>query len=104
MTQEDKELLLKYLCAALPYGVKVRNVKMGFDIYDFNHNVKEIKTLIEEYNIKPYLRSMSSMTEKEHKEYEQWLPDGFNINTVNWFLENQFDIMGLIPKGLAIED
>ena len=52
---------------------------------------------------RPYLRPMSSMTEKEHKEYEQWLPDGFNINTVNWFLENHFDFMGLIPKDLAIE-
>ena len=100
---KEKELLLKYLCMALPYGVKVRNVKNEFDIYDFNHNVKEIKTLIEEYNIKPYLRPMSSMTEEEHKEYEQWLPDGFNINTVNWLLEHHFDFMGLIEKGLALE-
>ena len=103
MTQEDKELLLKYLCMALPYGVIVeynndgclatRELGLG-SLHDFMFDNAELK---------PYLRPMSSMTEKEHKEYEQWLPDGFNINTVNWLLKNHFDFMGLIPKGLAIE-
>ena len=43
------------------------------------------------------------MTDEEHKEYEKWLPDGFNVNTFYWLLENHFDFMGLIPKNLAIE-
>ena len=103
MKQENKELLLKYLCMALPYKVMVeynngdsaetREIGLG-SLHDFMFDNAELK---------PYLRPMFSMTEKEHKEYEQWLPDGFNINTVNWLLEHHFDFMGLIPKGLAIE-
>ena len=117
MTQE-KELLLKYLCMALPYGVKVLDtaedlnkiceldsimtsrkydkVFVGLTLPD-----DAIMTGIE--MVKPYLRPMSSMTEEEHKEYEKWLPDGFNVNTFYWLLEHHFDFMGLIPKDLAIE-
>ena len=31
MTQEDKQLLLKDLCARLPYGVKVESVFINTD-------------------------------------------------------------------------
>ena len=112
MNQEEKELLIKDLCTRAPYGVKVRNVKMGFDIYDFNHNVKEIRTLIEEYDIKPYLRSMSSMTDEEFKEYHSMLIDidksGLMIQkqitrVVDWLDRKMFDHRGLIPKRLALK-
>ena len=83
MTPEEKQLLLKDLCARLPYGVncsctwchEVPNGTTGC--------VQELSTfLIDEIEImdnpeydcqicdvKPYLRPMSSMTEEEEKEY-----------------------------------
>jgi len=104
---------------ALPYGVICKCYHTEFDewagtpfVAEYNDTLVNIGVngyfLVGGFSyeideIKPYLRPMSSMTEEEHKEYEQWLPDGFNINTVNWLLENHFDFMGLIPKGLALE-
>ena len=113
MTQEDKELLLKYLCMALPYNIYLKHknypkakLKLICVFNDGRIGVEEnciqlTPTSIDE--CKPYLRPMSSMTEEEHKEYEKWLPDSFNVDTFNWLLEHHFDFMGLIPKDLAIE-
>ena len=80
MKQEDKELLLKDLCARLPYGVKIdviyskdsgsslraRLCSEGINILDTN-----ILWLFQqsEVYIKPYLFPMSSMTEEQKKEY-----------------------------------
>ena len=106
MKQEYKDLLLKYLCAALPYGVKFGcDIKGVWTLKGITHNgVHYIcwPGAVALEVVKPYLRPMSSMTEEEHKEYEQWLPDGYCVNTFVWLLENHFDFMGLIPKGLAI--
>ena len=91
MTQEDKQLLLKDLCARLPYGVKIHvdytfkspyNVHLETDcgLVEFNvekgeylaltdrdnHSARKRFTL---ENIKPYLRPMSSMTEEEENEF-----------------------------------
>lgn len=68
---------------------------------------------------KPYLRSMSSMTEEENEElkYEielelQALASGGGHNTVNaapaafeidFYNKHHFDYRGLIPMGLALE-
>ena len=97
MTQEDKELLLKDLCARLPYGVKVKTpyndailrgivdrkgVKTTIDYTDI---VTDKQTYPIRY-IKPYLRPMSSMTEEEKDCYKKHL-----------------DINNLIPRGLAID-
>ena len=74
MTQEDKELLVKDLCARLPYGVKVR-VKnnererewYGVSGYDTTATTDSISKLVDS-NFKPYLRPMSSMTTKEESD------------------------------------
>ena len=65
--QENKELLLKDLCARLPYGVKMTD---GVDIYRLTSPFlyKYI-----EMELKPYLRPMSSMTEEERKTYAKLL-------------------------------
>ena len=113
MTQEDKELLLKDLSGRLPYGVIVEITTDG-GMMEASYNMKldtEILSGIinDEYEIKPYLRSMSSMTEEEkdvynHRNeclfYDGRFDDAF---AVDWLNENMFDYRGLIPKGLAIE-
>lgn len=123
MTQEDKELLLKDLCARLPYGVKcVFHSKDG----DIPSTVVKIDTenktvshkpngqnqiyfhWIESGNIKPYLRPMSNMTADERKYYNyltRLVQDGeaWEHEVVDWLNTHHFDYRGLIEKGLAFE-
>ena len=85
MTQEDKELLLKDLCARLPYGVKVQcedylftfdkdHMGIGMLYKDFNMNLLESPKIILSgcyygEDIKPYLFPLSSMTKEQYKEW-----------------------------------
>ena len=70
----DKELLLKDLCARLPYGLKVKCEKYSFPVTIlYGGNIDEVKFIetggIENiYAIKPYLFPLSSMTEEQKKE------------------------------------
>ena len=83
MTQEDRQLLLKDLCARLPYGVKFKadNEECIREI----HYIRDEDVYIREYSnlpywidtIKPYLRPMSSMTEDEKDELYDW---GWDVN------------------------
>jgi len=132
MTQEDKELLLKDLCARLPYGVM-----LNIDYYDLQGDGKlKNRDVILSYgnighcfghtnwvNAKPYLRPISSMTKEEE---DEWC--GLNVDPLleavgerhtrvedlmlraksqymptEWFNAHHFDYRGLIPLGLAIE-
>ena len=79
MTQEEKELLLQDLCARFLYGVKCFTKYGALPIYKMYYDgsiIFEIKSLdgngVTRFGCdipKPYLRSMSSMTNKERKEY-----------------------------------
>ena len=103
MTTEEKELLLKDLCARLPYGIMVKD-RNG--IHKLTVGNTEFTDLFysNKCNIKPYLRPMSSMIEKEREEFfEKWGLDGWNIDTFDWLNTHYFDYRGLIKKGLAIE-
>ena len=82
MTQEHKELLLKDLCARLPYGVKFmcnKNIytTKGLDLIvtdegDWEYAVTAKDTApIEIDFIKPYLFPLSSMTEEQAKEVQE---------------------------------
>ena len=70
MTQEDKQLLLKDLCARLPYGLKVKCEKYSFPVTIlYGGNIDEVKFKetggIENIcTIKLYLFPLSSMTEE----------------------------------------
>ena len=156
MTQKEKQILIKDLCARLPYGVKIqlRNT------YNYHHEnickqgdftIDEIKSIdkngesikiyhnnpldwswyiddIEIDDIKPYLRSMSSMTDEEKKELSKkyvwniwsgqiqiryhsqgcWddeteCPTKEYIILFDWLNKHHFDYRGLIEKGLALE-
>lgn len=82
MAKEDKKLLLKDLSARLSYGVKIsipelwtseNKIEILDEIFkgdDGLYRVNGNGMLIE--NIKPYLRSMSSMTEEEIREFTRF--------------------------------
>ena len=129
MTQEDKSLLLKDLCARLPYGVKFacnKNVytAKGLDLivtdegdWEYAVTAKGIAPIEIDF-IKPYLFPMSSMTETQCYELAS-IRSGFqdcwkyiktpiplsicNFEQIDWFHKNHFDYRGLIEKGLAID-
>lgn len=124
MTQENKELLFKDLCARLPYGVKVNNEIQGdFVIHGICENYLFARTTtshVDLYieNIKPYLFPLSSMTERQcyelasiRSEFQDcWkyiktpIPLSIcNFEQIDWFNKNHFDYRGLIEKGLAID-
>ena len=75
MTQEDKELLLKDLCARLPYGIKGIHREQIHIISNMDGNSLYPSIKVDGYDawfpvetFKPYLRPMSSMTEEEKNE------------------------------------
>lgn len=114
MKQEDKELLLKDLCARLPYGVVVETQLVGMPRAKYpvlkvlqSYMLCAFMQTIENVIRKPYLRPMSSMTEEEKKEYKHLVafsgsPTG-SAKFVDWLNAHHFDYRGLIPMGLAIE-
>ena len=112
MTQEDKELLLKDICARLPYGVIIQ-VK-DWAVLDAELKLGHINRLqINDVELKPYLFPMSSMTEEQKVIYGdlcysiiQSLAKNMQSELnelINWLNANHFDYMGLIEKGLAID-
>lgn len=108
MTQKDKELLLKDLCARLPYGVKVyagEDLAMTLKQIDYKGFCESWEN--EDFKchsrwMLPYLRSMSSMTEEEKEELKTLKWTKLEHYTVDWLNERHFDYRGLIEKGLAI--
>ena len=117
MTQEDQQLLLKDICARLPY--KVKGVYARTDIKNLSiceitaHLYGELEESFngkEKYEFIPYLRPMSSMTEEEENELVKIaVMSGYNDTVFNsyvvtdWLNKKMFDYRGLIEKGLAIE-
>ena len=114
MTQENsKQLLLKDLCARLPYGVIVNvdgisNVRLGsvswYEEVSVNDRSTNLYCILE---IKPYLFPLSSMTEEEKLMYEGLMIGTDNISymldVIDWLNSHHFDYRGLIEKGLAID-
>ena len=113
MTQEDKNkklLLLKDLSARLPYEVICKiaaNDKPCLGDHKLSTFWLDKVTDIC-YEIKPYLRPMSSMTEVERldfheiQRYNVFYSTKGHYTEVDWLLEHHFDFRGLIEKGLAI--
>ena len=130
MIQEEKDLLLKDLCARLPYSVKVqfKTNSVIENKYKFIYNVDEEYEYIGKSNltldiikmltnncideIKPYLFPLSSMTEEQKMFLKQqnWciaISTSGTVETtvegIDWLNKNHFDYRGLIEKGLAID-
>ena len=123
MNKEEKELLIKDLCGRLPYGVIVqvndglrgtydrRLVQVFCDRMSCSVNVcNPLKECICIDSVKPYLRPLSSITDEEREEYNQFIAEingcAYHIDPISqmdWLNKNMFDYRGLIPKGLALE-
>ena len=103
MTQEEKELLLKDLCARLPYRTKVHIIGEGGVEIDADLTTSTID-YFESWTVQSYLRPMSSMTENELNEYNKIFNKSLNMwEVVDWMNAHHFDYRGLIEKGLALE-
>ena len=117
MTQEEKDLLLKDLCARLPYGVICKDTNINvtgtlsqiglhYDmcVLDKDNGDSESCYIL---NCKPYLIPMSSMTEEQEKEYlntcNGYCTYYWTEETFDWLNKNHFDYRGLIPMGLALD-
>ena len=129
MTQEDKEFLIRDLCGRLPYGVKayIKNwSKLDRKYYEGVYTVESIDPSLnniyadserssvevivgdDDYEIKPYLRPMSNMTEEEKLMYEGLMIGTDNniqyiLDVIDWLNAHHFDYRDLIEKGLAID-
>ncbi len=126
MTREEKDLLLKDLCARLHYGVKayVKNwSKLDRKYYEGVYTVESIHPSLniilvysekfsvevlvgyDDYEIKPYLFPLSSMTEEQIIELTKFVANGIMDENIvyDWYNQNHIDYRGLIEKGLAID-
>ena len=95
MTKEDKELLLKDLCARLPYGVFIKCLGRSRQLVAIHLDRPRLfevesepdcvphSVYIDDYDIdefKPYLRPLSSMTDAERKELSNLVKKELNDN------------------------
>lgn len=109
MTQEDKQLLLKDLCARLPYKVQgiitYDESNITFTVEGIDNNILHLSDVEECYveDFKPYLRPLSSMTEEENDGYIKRNLYGFHWDFVDWCNSKHLDYRGLINKGLVLE-
>ena len=126
MTQEEKELLLKDLCARLPYFTKVQ-IKNEIVVLDsicdddghhFNF-IGDDREGVNIENIKPYLFPLSSMTEEQKQylknrfcydwdgePYDLWICQieiGDIDELIDWFHKNHIDYRCLIEESLALD-
>jgi len=107
MTQKEKQLLLRDLCARLPYGIKILHRGAIEEIVEItlegSFQNRSYNAWFDISTCKPYLRPMSSMTEEERQEYGLVLCDEVSINQYDWLNAHHFDYRNLIEKGLALE-
>lgn len=125
MTQEEKLILLKDLCARSIYNVKCK-VHLDTKGYCLRDEDKYCDDTLESVNckkqtctfnksigydfghfaieeVKPYLRPLTSMTEEEKTELFQLMGNGTDIQRIDFYLSHHFDFRCLIPMGLALE-
>ena len=130
MKQEEKQLLLKDLCARLSYGVKASyyGAEEECEIWDEVEGIVNDYVEIGQYSlpieaVKPYLFPLSSMTEEQKEEYNSECKKDLKtlleavlnrtytktrIETplyygIDWLNKNHFDYRGLIEKSLALD-
>lgn len=122
MTQKQKGLLIKDLCARLPYGVKIKTsydkidepIELIFinprnESFAIGSNFTLTSGLsFDIYECKPYLFPLESMTEEQEKEYNDLNCYELGLfpcmeAALDYLIENHFDYRYLIDEGLAID-
>jgi hypothetical protein len=124
MTQEEISLLLRDLCARLPYGVicQVDDGVAGLNdgkLVEIDISKELVRFDADYYwdayidDVKPYLRSMSSITEEEKKEYHSYCDNYYGIYfdtiaSIDWLNKKMFAYRTINGKnmfelGLAVE-
>jgi hypothetical protein len=117
MKQEDKDLLLKDLCARLSYGVKcaIQDEKKAYTLnrieadyknghlFNFIEKKNDLNMQVYLSEVKPYLFPLSSMTEEQKTEWDYIDYYADHHEAVDWLNKNHFDYRGLIEKDLAID-
>lgn len=116
MKQEEKDLLLKDLCARLPYGVKcnvgddkpytLSRIEIDYKnghLLDFKEKKGGLDMQVYLSECRPYLFPLSSMT-GDQKSAHNFLKNSAYANPISlikFYHKNHFDYNKLIPKGLA---
>lgn len=132
MTDSEKRLLSIDLSGRLPYGVKVRCISVGETMPQVWNLIgmptaehcdiivpnERRFSAVPIQDVKPYLRSLSSMSQKEIEEYRKMSYYGaFGIRNedftetvavpsfekMDYLDSHHFDHRGLIDKGLALQ-
>lgn len=131
LNEQEETLVLNDISARLIHGVKIAKVDImteeaqgAYEAISVNKDRKTVAfdtpdCVIHCYRnmemVKPYLRSMSDMTEDERKEYNDIVKNTidfydcpksedvcFFILPIDWLNAHHFDYRGLIERGLAI--
>ena len=129
MNEEEKNMLLKDLCGRIPYGVKVH---FGSEPWTLTGLFKSgyagvMVILLPRFpaanaypntsnwpleKVKPYLRSMESMTDEEKETYRSLQADAWvggkwvvfdTYRSIDYLNSIHVDFRGMIEKGLAIQ-
>ena len=128
LTEKNKELLLKEICARIPYGVKLLHETWNYEWDDEMSLVERVVGIDEEFiytkvidthtgeeytddkipiytfDDKLYLRSLSSMTDDEVNQYKHLVAHSGSsngaANFVDWLYKNHFNIN--LPEHLFI--
>ena len=120
MTKEEQKLLLKDLCARLPYYTKLWSPTAGDNWAILTPVVVSnlMNADLTVCQVKPYLRPMSSMTQEEMDNFQQclniienenygdgWSPAAWGqmAEFIHYCNEHHLDYNGLIAMGLALE-
>ena len=132
LNEQEETLVLNDISARLIHGVKIAKVDIiteevqgAYEVISVNNDRKTVAfdtpdCVIHCYRnmemVKPYLRSMSDMTEDERKEYNDIVKNTidfydcpksedvcFFIVLIDWLNAHHFDYRGLIERGLAIK-
>lgn len=111
MENKHIELMIRDVCARIPYGVKayvnnywcdeyIVETVTGVDIDEGDFLIANIPGGRNAFaDMKPYLFPMSSMTAEQKREYIL----GDEQHNVDWLNKNHFDYRGLIEMGLALD-
>ena len=125
MKQEDKEILIRDLCGRLPYGVKayiknwsnlsrkyyegvyiVESIDPSLNSILANSERSSVDVIVgyDDYEIKPYLFPLSSITKKRLEELSEYIDIKNAYVAVELLNTHHIDYRDLIEKGLAIDE